>query len=137
MDDGSGIDIPIQAIPYSPPHDDGAAWEASAWFADDWCAGPGNVLYVHPDGAVAVCCGFANERDELIAGHISEGAEALVAAARGNAHVRACYETGLGAWREKLSADGIKFPGKTGDICQFCDWLCVTGHAAGNGTGAK
>ncbi len=127
MDDGSGLDIPILTIPFSPPSADTGAWKGDRWFADDWCEGPGNVLYAHPDGSVAVCCGFANERPELVAGHIRDGYAAILERARAMPQVRACYERGLGAVRKDLESRGVALPGKTADICQFCDWLCERG----------
>jgi len=128
-EDGTGIDIPLLFLPYSPGPNEADAWAADRWFDDDWCEGPGHVLFVHPDGNVAVCCGFANERPELIAGNISAGVAALVERARAMPHVRACYERGLGAVRKELESRGIALPGKTADICQFCDWLCEKGLA--------
>jgi organic radical activating enzyme len=127
MDDGSGIDIPILTIPYSAGYGDSDAWKGKRWFTDDWCEGPGNVFFVHPDGLAAVCCGFANENPELIAGNIAEGFDSLLAAARAKPQVRACYELGLAAYREKLEASGTVFPGKTNDPCFFCDHLCRSG----------
>ena len=127
MDDGSGIDIPVLTIPYSAGFGDLEAWKGKRWFTDDWCEGPGNVFFVHPDGLAAVCCGFANENSELIAGNIAEGFDALLAAARAKPQVRACYELGLAAYREKLEASGVVFPGKTADACFFCDHLCRSG----------
>lgn len=124
MDDGSGIDIPILTIPFSASGSDSEAWKSDRWFTDDWCEGPGNVLFVHPDGSVAVCCGFANERPELIAGHIRDGFETLVERARAMPQVRACYERGLGVVRKDLESRGVTLPGKTSDVCQFCDWMC-------------
>ncbi len=123
---GSGqcVDIPVIPIPFSPSGKDIGSWNASRWFSDDWCEGPGNVLYAHPDGMVAVCCGFANERPELIAGHVSEGAAALLAKARAMPLVKAAYERGLASIRDELERGGAPFPGKTNDTCQFCDWLC-------------
>jgi hypothetical protein len=129
-DDGSGLCLPILRSPRSASALEGA-WSARAWFEDDYCEGPGQVLYVHPDGSVAVCCGFANERPELILGHISEGYEALMAAAATAPHVGACYEKGLGRLRQELEAKGVAFPGKTADICFFCDYLCERGLAGG------
>jgi hypothetical protein len=79
---------------------------------------------VHPDGNVAVCCGFANENPELIAGNILDGPGALISSARKMPHVRRAYEEGLGALRVNLEAEGLVFPGKTDDMCFFCDWLC-------------
>ena len=132
MDDGSGINIPITLIPYSAGASDDGAWGAAKWFTDDWCEGPGNIFYVHPDGSAAVCCGFANERPELSAGNIREGFDSLLAAARANAHIRDCYERGLGARRKELEKSGTVFPGRTEDICFFCEYLCKNGLAAKN-----
>ncbi len=134
--DGETLRIDIIRFPYSAAGEvaktSGVAspgWQDTAWFEDDLCAGPGNVFYVHPDGQVAVCCGFANERPELIAGRIEDGVERLTAAARKKPHVRAAYDEGLGALRARLEAGGVVFPGKTRDICFFCDWLCAQGLA--------
>ncbi|HNY21769.1 MAG TPA: radical SAM protein [Treponemataceae bacterium] len=137
-----GPDISITIITYSAAGepavktaDEGTAadapagWNADGWFDDDWCVGPGNVLYVHPDAQVAVCCGFANEREELIAGTVADGVEKLVANARATPFVRSCYESGLGVLRRELEARGITFPGKTRDICLFCEWVCKAGYA--------
>lgn len=124
MDDGSGINIAISVIEYSPGVDEPEAWKSERWFTDDWCAGPGNVLYVHPDGKVAVCCGFANENAALIAGTIRDGCQKLIETARTLPHVKRCYEQGLAAWRKEREASGASFPGKAADICFFCDWVC-------------
>jgi uncharacterized Fe-S cluster-containing radical SAM superfamily protein len=124
MDDGSGKNIAVSIIEYSPGAGEADAWKAERWFTDDWCAGPGNVLYVHADGSVAVCCGFANENSELIAGHVSDGCQKLIETARTLPHVKRCYEQGLASWRKEREAAGMTFPGKASDICFFCDWLC-------------
>lgn len=128
MDDGSGIDIPVVVIPYSAGANENA-WSAHEWFEDDFCEGPGQVLYVHPDASVAVCCGFGNENDELCIGTVSEGYEKLLANARANPHITDCYEKGLGNRRKEIEAAGGSFPGKTNDPCFFCDWLCKNGLA--------
>ena len=132
MEDGSGINIPVIAIPLSPSQGDASGWSKSRWFTDDWCEGPGQVFYVHPDGLVAVCCGFANESAELIAGHVSEGYETLLDTARRKPHIRDCYERGLKARKDELEKSGVTFPGKTDDICFFCEYLCRNGLANGN-----
>lgn len=126
-DDPEALSVRFERIPYSPPAEE-ADWNAPEWFEDDFCAGPGNVLYVHPDGGIAVCCGFANERPELIVGRLGEDDfDALAARAAESRYVRACYGEGLGAFRARLEAEGVAFPGKTGDLCAFCDYLCATG----------
>lgn len=103
-------------------------WNATEWFEDDLCAGPGNVLFVHPNGDVAACCGFANENPGLILGNVAtDGYEGVMARARDSAQVRTCYSSGLGALRETLSRNGVTFPGKTDDQCFFCDWCARRG----------
>lgn len=126
-DDPEALSIPFDRIPFSPPAE-AAPWDAPDWFEDDFCAGPGNVFYVHPDGNIAVCCGFANERDDLVVGRLGEhDFDALLRNAEENRYVRACYREGLGAFRQRLEAAGVAFPGKTEDLCVFCDHLCASG----------
>jgi hypothetical protein len=136
-EDPEALLIPVRRSPYSAGSDE-AAWNAGEWFEDDFCAGPGNVFYVHPDGSVAACCGFANDREALILGNIARGGrggemrapdgyESLMRSASTNAHLRSCYVAGLGARRKELEAAGWSFPGKTDDICFFCDWICERG----------
>jgi len=125
-DDGSDLVAQVVRSPRSRSAEEGA-WDAERWFADDYCEGPGNVLYVHPDGGVAVCCGFANERPQLIVGTVGDAVDAIVAEAAARPLVRACYEVGLAATRKRLEAEGVRFPGRTGDACFFCDYLCGEG----------
>lgn len=129
-DDGAGLYIPVLRFPRSygaAEAGSARAWAAETWFEDDFCEGPGQLLYVHPDGSAAPCCGFANERQELSLGHIRDGYAALLYAARRLPQPRACYELGLGARRVELEGAGLRFPGKTADVCLFCDWLCSRG----------
>ncbi len=119
------LSIDVYRFPCSAPAHAGS-WKAEAWFVDDFCEGPGNVLYVHPNGAVAACCGFANENPSLLLGRIGiDGLSAMMANAASNPQVVACYQTGLGKTRTLLEAAGTVFPGKTDDQCFFCDWLCA------------
>jgi len=122
--DGEALSVPIVLTPYSAGADEDA-WGGAEWFVDDFCEGPGQVLYVHPDGSVAPCCGFANENPELILGRMEEGATALIARAAEKPRVATCYGKGLGRQREEMEAAGFRFPGKTADQCFFCDWLCA------------
>ena len=120
--DSQILHINIVNIPYSS----GAfepAWENGSWFKDDFCAGPGNVFYVHSDGTIAACCGFANENENLIIGSIKDDYNDLMKKAKSNSFIRLCHEEGLGTFRTKLEKKGIKFPGTTMDMCFFCDWL--------------
>ncbi|MCX7024264.1 MAG: hypothetical protein NT080_06550 [Spirochaetes bacterium] len=128
-DEPDALRIGIVSVPYSASADE-EAWGNGPWFEDDRCAGPGNVFYVHPDGSVAACCGFANENEALIIGNIAtDGYDGLMRRAGDNGFVRSCYGTGLGAARAELEKGGIIFPGTTADRCFFCDWLCREGLA--------
>ncbi len=127
FDDREALSIPFVRIPYSPPAES-AAWNDRHWFDDDFCQGPGNVFYVHPDGRIAACCGFANENPELILGRLGiDDYGSLMRAAASNPHIEACYATGLATTRESLEARGIGFPGRIADPCVFCDYLCKKG----------
>jgi hypothetical protein len=127
---GSALHLRIVCLSRSPAAGEDA-WKAEVWFEDDRCEGPGQALYVHPDGQVAVCCGFANERPELSLGHIEEGLEVLLARAAERPLVQTCYGEGLSAFREGLAKAGVGFPGVAGDQCFFCDWVCARGLAGG------
>jgi len=122
-DPADALVIDIVRVPYSAPAEENA-WTSETWFDDDFCRGPGNVFYVHPDGSVAVCCGFANENGGLIIGRIpGDGYRQLMRRASASPVVRACFETGLATVRDLLEAQGSTFPGKTEDRCFFCDYL--------------
>ena len=134
-DDGRGLYLPVQRFPFSAPAEEGS-WGATAWFEDDYCEGPGNVFYIHPDGRVAVCCGFANENDDLIIGNIAtDGYDQLMKKAATAPQVHHCYDTGLAALACQMEAAGKVLPGKTGDLCFFCDYLCKHGSQPEAGTG--
>lgn len=139
----TGEDLPealsmrIWRFPYSASADEDA-WKDARWFEDDFCEGPGNVLYVHPDGRIAACCGFANENDGLILGRLGEDDyDSVMEKAATSPHIKACYETGLGSIRQCLEAEGFAFPGKTADQCFFCDWACRKGLLDGGNAGAR
>ena len=123
-DDGKGLNIQVQRFPRSRSAVEGdkdGAWGDASWFVDDFCAGPGNVFYVHPDGSVAPCCGFANDNPALKIGTVNDTYDTLMENAAANTQVRACFDEGLGAVRKRLEAGGRRSPGKTRDICFFCD----------------
>ncbi|HUW71288.1 MAG TPA: radical SAM protein [bacterium] len=124
-DDGAGLVIQIVRSPRSRSATEDA-WKADTWFIDDYCAGPGNVFYVHPDGSIAVCCGFANENSDLIVGTVADSYNTLMKAAGARPKVCDCYDTGLATIRKRLEAEGVRFPGKTDDICFFCDYVSTS-----------
>ena len=122
-------DIPIYTLPRTYPSDDNRAWQARRWFKEDYCQGPGNILYIHADGNIAPCCGFANENSELFIGTIHDSFEEIMQKADSNKMLQICFQEGLSHYRRHglkkcLRSQGKKLPGTTGDICTFCDYVC-------------
>ena len=100
-----------------------AEWKDKKWFTEDYCQNTGNVIYVHADGKVSPCCGFANEEPELIIGNVKDSYNKLIENASKNRMVNLCYSTGLEAFRKQMESER-KFSGKTNDMCMFCAWVC-------------
>lgn len=124
-------DIPVYTLPRTYTSDDSRAWQARHWFKEDYCQGPGNILYVHADGNIAPCCGFANENPALFIGTIHDSFETIMQKAAANPMIKICYEEGLSHYRrhglkKSLRSQGKKLPGTTGDICTLCDFVCKT-----------
>ena len=124
-------DIPVYTLPRTYTSDDSRAWQARHWFKEDYCQGPGNILYVHADGNIAPCCGFANENPALFIGTIHDSFETIMQKAVANPMIKICYEEGLSHYRRHglkkcLRSQGKKLPGTTGDICTLCDFVCKT-----------
>ena len=121
-------DIKIHFLHQSFLSDNKEAWKSHVWFKDDFCEGPGHIFYIHPDGRIAPCCGFANENDALIIGTIKDDYETLLKNAAENKIIRMCYEKGLRKSipeiKQKMKKAGQKMPGRTKDICTFCDYIC-------------
>ena len=124
-------DIPVYTLPRTYTSDDPRAWQARHWFKEDYCQGPGNILYVHADGNIAPCCGFANENPALFIGTIHDSFKTIMQKAAKNPMIKICYEEGLSHYRRHglkkcLRSQGKKLPGTTGDICTLCDFVCKT-----------
>lgn len=121
-------ELPVFILPQSFPSSDSRAWQSKKWFKDDYCEGPGQILYVHADGNIAPCCGFANENKELFIGNIKQDFNTIIKQASENEMIKICYETGLGKYKKQLKKNlkkqGKKIPGKCNDICSFCDYVC-------------
>ena len=121
---------PVYNLQRSFPSDDSRAWQYKKWFREDYCEGPGHIFYVHADGNVAPCCGFANENPALFIGTIDDSFEKLMQNASQNRMVQICYEEGLSHYRRHglkklLKGHGKKLPkGKCSEICTFCDFVC-------------
>jgi hypothetical protein len=111
---------PIDLVPVGKAAGMVDPW-GKTWFSEDYCQGPGHVLYVLPDGSVKPCCGYATDADRLTIGNIhTDSAAAILRKAARNPFVRAVFERGLGRVRRALSAEGVRFPGKTDNHCFFC-----------------
>ena len=122
-------DVPIYKLPRTYPSEDPLAWKARHWFMEDYCEGPGNILYVHADGNIAPCCGFANENPALFIGRITDDFETIMKNAEQNVMVQRCFTEGLSHYRrhelkKELRKCGKRLPSKTSDICTFCDFVC-------------
>lgn len=94
------------------------------WFKEDYCKGPGNALFVLPDGDVKPCCGYATDQAGLTIGNIkNDSAKKIISTAGRNDFVRAVFTVGLSGIRKRLERLGILFPGKTENHCFFCHHL--------------
>lgn len=118
----------VYFLPQTFPSENPKAWQSKKWFKDDYCEGPGQILYIHPDGNIAPCCGFANENPQLFIGNIEDSYEKILENASENKMINICYNLGLGKYRKKLKRqlrrEEKKYPGKCSDICSFCDFVC-------------
>lgn len=113
--------IQIQRETQSFLSEDSRAWKAKKWFKDDFCFGPGQVLFIHSDGNIAPCCGFSNENPRLFIGTVRDSLSQIMKNASDNPMIKIIYEEGLSGKIKKLKK---KVPGKTTDICAFCDFVC-------------
>ena len=131
MNDGREADIiPVETIDFIAENpEDESAWQSDSWFSEDYCEGPWHVYYVHANGDVAACCGYANECSALILGNINSMSYAEISSRAADSckrgFLRTVYKTGLLKEAEKLEKLGHKFPGKgrTKDNCLFCRYL--------------
>ena len=124
-------DIPVYYLPRTYTSDDPRAWQSRRWFKEDYCEGPGQILYAHADGNIAPCCGFANENPALFIGTIHDSFETIMKKAATNPMIKLCYEEGLSHYRrhgikKSLRSQEKKLSGKCSDICSFCDFVCKT-----------
>ncbi|MCQ2582937.1 MAG: 4Fe-4S cluster-binding domain-containing protein [Treponema sp.] len=118
------IFIPVYRQLQSFPSTDTRTWKAAKWFKDDYCEGPGQVLYVHSNGNIAPCCGFSNENEKLIIGNIKQDFDTVMHQASKNEMLKICYNDGLSSQIKAFKKAKIDFPGKTEDICAFCEFVC-------------
>lgn len=120
--------ITVYKMAQSFPGDHAASWKSRKWFPEDYCQGPGHILYIHPDGNIAPCCGFANEDKALFIGSIKDDFPSVMENAENNKMVNICYNIGLLKYKDTIEAqlkkNGEKLPGISDDICSFCDYVC-------------
>ncbi len=107
-------------------------WDG-AWFAEDYCEGPGQALIVNPRGEVKPCCGFASDLDQLTIGNVHRDSVArIVRRARRHPYVGKVFREGLTAIRDEILArDPAALPGATSNQCYFCWYVLTRGLAAG------
>ena len=99
------------------------AWNGR-WFKDDLCKGPGNVLFVLPDGTVKPCCGYSADADILTIGSIRrDSPKQLIRNARKNRFIASVFSSGFHPIRRRLESVGVRFPGRTTNHCFFCYYL--------------
>jgi MoaA/NifB/PqqE/SkfB family radical SAM enzyme len=108
------------------------AWDG-AWFAEDYCEGPGQALIVTPKGDVKPCCGFASDLDQLTLGNIyRDSVRTIIRRGRRHPYVGKVFREGLTAIRDEILArDPNALPGATSNHCFFCWYVLTRGLAAG------
>ena len=114
------FEIPVFIFPQSLESKNPESFKSRKWFKEDFCEGPGNILYIHSDGSIAPCCGFSNENSQLFIGTINDSFSKILENAKENKMISLCFTDGLSS---KIKKIGIK-KGKTDDICTFCDFIC-------------
>lgn len=117
-------EIAVYPMEQSFPGNDPRSWRMKKWFKDDYCQGPGNILYIHSNGNIAPCCGFANENPKLFIGNINDTFDEVMKKAEENPMIHLCYTQGLLKARKLLKKQKVSIPGKCHDICSFCDFVC-------------
>jgi MoaA/NifB/PqqE/SkfB family radical SAM enzyme len=91
---------------------------------EDYCRGPGNVLYVLPDGSVRPCCGYASPHGRLISGNIKrDSARDICRNIKNNRFISTVFGSGIGRLRRRLEIAGFKFAGMTDNHCALCDYI--------------
>ena len=118
--------ITVYRTPESFPCSDGRGWKSKKWFKEDYCQGPGQILYVHTSGKIAPCCGFANENERLILGNIKQSYDEILFNAEANPLLKICFESGLLKFAKKIEKTQ-DMSRRTDDPCTFCDYVCKYG----------
>lgn len=120
---GENFFITIDRTPQVLESTNPNSWKARQWFSDDFCKSLGNILFVHPDGKIAPCCGFTNDEKGIIIGNIENSFAQIMENARKNAMINISFEKGLLNEVKKMHKK-IALPGKTENPCTLCQFLC-------------
>lgn len=113
--------VKIDCTPRCYKPEDPRSWGAKHWFKENYCRNTGQLLYVHPDGSIAPCCGIGNENPSLKIGSIKQSLQEILKQAEANKYVQICFKTGL---LSEVRKKNKIFPGKTLDPCAACGMLC-------------
>ncbi len=99
------------------------------WFKEDYCQGPGQVLYVSPDGAVKPCCGFAADLPAMSIGNIyHDSASTIIKRATKDPLLGIIYKQGLLKLRDVFQKNRPEERlAPTLDRCFLCWYLQVKG----------
>ncbi|MCQ2241603.1 radical SAM protein [Treponema sp.] len=122
--DDEGSELTIFRFTQSFIPDESIRLNDGRWFSEDYCQYTGNVLYVHSDGNIAPCCGFANEKKELFIGTVKDNFKTLMENALQNPMVDVCYNYGLLQKAKEMQKEKLLPKGKCNDMCSLCYWMC-------------
>lgn len=124
LQDDEGAELTVYRFAQSFIPDENIQLKDKKWFAEDYCQYTGNVFYVHSDGNIAPCCGFANEKKELFIGTVKDTFDTLMKNASKNKMVCLCYTEGLLQKAKEMQKAKLLPKGKCNDMCSLCWWIC-------------
>lgn len=123
-----GLSAQITKIDLCPVGQAGAlaAPRGKKWFREDFCQGPGQVLYVSPNGAVKPCCGFAADLPAMSIGNINrDSAREILKRAATDPFLDIIYKRGLLKLRDIYQRRNPERLKPTLDRCFLC-WRLQT-----------
>lgn len=101
------------------------------WFSEDFCQGPGQVLYVTPAGEVKPCCGFANDLPSMTIGTVyNEPLQTILHRAQKNKFLQFVFKKGLLVLKDVFEEHYKEKVRPTSDHCFLCWYLQKKGVRA-------